>query len=173
MLAPVLVFLTVGVADMGRAFFYEEAVTNTTRQVIRLAVLSQNGPVGDFACQQYGGDVPQRSLPDSTGDVIATLINQAANESSNGTTPVLQNSSGNAALDTKIKLNWNCKGGAALTNSTVCPCPPGTEDPTDSHSDSIRARVDYSFQLITPLIGSLLGGQTVHIRADERGRAEY
>jgi Flp pilus assembly protein TadG len=168
LLGPVLIFLTLGVADMGRAFYYKEAVTNTTRQVIRLAVLSQNESVGDFACATYAGNVPKRSMPDGTGDVIATLINQAANESSDGTKSVLKNTTGNAVLDTTIKLDWHCSGNVALTNATA-----SSQDPTNPHSDSIRAQIDYSFQLITPLIGGLVGGQTVHIRSDVRGRSEY
>jgi hypothetical protein len=170
-LAPVLVFLTLGVADMGRGFYYKEAVANTTRQAIRLAVLPQNQSVGDFACNAangWAGDVPQRSMPDSTGDVIATLINQAANESSDGTNPVLKNTTGKPALDTKIKLNWNCNGNVAQTNATAT-----SQDPTNTGSDSIHAKIDYSFQLITPLIGNLVGGQTIHIRSDVRGRSEY
>lgn len=173
LLAPVLVVLTLGVADMGRAFYYKEAVTNTARQFIRLAVLSQNHvTVGDFACKTYGGNVPKRSMPDgSHGDAIATLINAAATEtSSDGTTStsILKNTTGNVLLDTKIKLDWHCNDNVALTNSTA-----GSQNPTDSNSDSIRAQIDYSFHLFTPLIGDLVGGQTVHITSDVRGRSEY
>jgi Flp pilus assembly protein TadG len=174
LLAPVLVVLTLGVADMGRAFYYKEAVTNTARQAIRLAALTQNQSVGDFAClpaNGWAGNVPARSMPDSTGDVITTLINQAATEtSSDGTTgtSVLSNTSGNASLDTKIKLDWNCKSGAAVTNANAT-----SQDPTNPNSDSIRAQIDYSFQLFTPLIGNLVSGRTVHIRSDVRGRSEY
>ncbi len=172
LLAPVLVVLTLGVADMGRAFYYKEAVTNTARQFIRLAVLSQNHvTVGDFACTKYGGDVPKRSMPDGTGGAIAALINTAATEtSSDGTTntSILKNTTGNVLLDTTIKLDWNCNGNVALTNSTA-----GSQDPTASNSDSIRAQIDYSFHLFTPLIGDLVGGQTVHITSDVRGRSEY
>jgi len=167
LLAPVLVVLTLGVSDMGRAFYYKEAVTNTARQVIRLAVLSQNEPVGDFACANYAGNVLPRDMPDGTGDIIAKLINAAATEtSSDGTinTSVLNNTTAH----TKIKLDWNCSGAVALKNSTA-----GSQDPAVSNSDSIRAQIDYSFQLVTPLIGGIVGGQTIHIKADVRGRSEY
>jgi hypothetical protein len=107
-------------------------------------------------------------MPDGTGDVIATLINQAANESTDGNNPVLKNTTGKVSLDTKIKLNWNCNGNVALTNATAT-----SQDPTSSSSDSVRAQIDYSFQLITPFVGNLVSGQTVHIRSDVRGRSEY
>jgi Flp pilus assembly protein TadG len=167
LLGPVLLFLTLGVADLGRAFYYKEAVSNTTRQVIRLAVLSQNQSVGDFACANFGGRPPARNMPDGTGDAIATLINAAANESSDGTNSVLKNTPA-----TTIDLDWNCISGKAATNSNAT-----SQNPTDNCnpkcSDSIRARIDYSFQLITPLIGGLFGSQTVHIRSDIWGRSEY
>ena len=72
---------------------------------------------------------------------------------------------------TKITVTWNCNGSVSVTNATVGT----TTDPTSSSSDSVRAQVDYSFHLITPLIGTLMGasGQIVHIRTDVRGRAEY
>jgi hypothetical protein len=166
LLAPVLIFLTVGVSDMGRAFYFKEAVTNTTRQAIRLAVLPQNHTtVGDYACASFGGHV-LRSMPELPRvDAISDLINAAANESSDGSSPLLQNSNN----PTKITLDWHCIGNLAVTNSTA-----GThQDPADSQSDSIRAQIDYTFSLITPFIGNLVGGQNIHIRSDVRGRSEY
>ncbi len=35
---PVVLLLALGVTDVGRAFYYREAVTNSTRQALRVAV---------------------------------------------------------------------------------------------------------------------------------------
>src|SRR4029077_550071 len=48
LLAPVLITLTLGVADGGRAFYYQEAAVNATRQAIRLA--AHDHTYGDYAC---------------------------------------------------------------------------------------------------------------------------
>lgn len=169
---PILVVLTLGVGDGGRAFFYKEAVTNTARQAIRLA--AQNQAVGNFACGNFAGGGAQavvtRNLPDTGVDAISNLVNTAALEtSSDGTTStsVLNNPS----APTRITLTWNCSGPAAVTNAIATSS--GSTDPTSSISDSIRGQIDYSFKLITPFVGSLFAGQTVHIGSDVRGRAEY
>lgn len=163
MCAPVLAFLTVGVADIGRSFYYKEAVTNTTRQVIRLAARSQ--AIGNAGCAANGGNPVTRSVPDLTGggDIIAPMINSAALEtSSDGTNAT--SALNNPANATKIILTWHCNGGAARNNSTAT-----SSDPASSGSDSIEAKIDYSFSAITPLFGST----PIHIVSDVRGRAEY
>ena len=132
-------------------------MTNTARQAIRLA--AQNQAVGNFACATFAGGggqaVVTRDLPDSGTDPISNLINVAALEaSSDGTTStsVLNNPS----APTRITLTWNCNGAAAVTNANATSS--GSTDPTVSSSDSIRGQIDYSFKLITPLVGSLFAG---------------
>lgn len=147
-------------------------MTNTARQAVRLS--AQNQAVGNFACANFAGGgvraVVTRNLPDTGTDPISNLINTAALEtSSDGTTStsVLNNPS----APTRITLTWNCRGPAAVTNAIATAS--GSTDPTSSSSDSIRGQIDYSFRLITPFVGSLFAGQTVHIGSDVRGRAEY
>ena len=164
LLAPVLITLTLGVADGGRAFFYQEAAINATRQAIRLA--AHDHTYGDFACANNGGLVT-RNMPDSGADRLSSLVNISAAESSTDGTTATSSMNNNPA--TTITLTWHCQGATAITNAQAG----AITDPTNPGSDSIRAQVDYSFKLITPFVSNLFGGQTIHIRTDVRGRAEY
>ena len=173
LLGPVLIVLTLGVADAGRAFYYQEATVNASRQAVRLA--AHDHSYGDFACTNFRSGnqaVVSRQLPDPGVDKISSLVNLGALETStNGSST---SSALNTTPATTITLTWNCQGNSAITNAAAG----NTTDPTVSGSDAVRAQVDYSFTLITPFIGRLMypappATQAVHIRSDVRGRAEY
>ena len=102
------------------------------------------------------------NLPDGSPDAIATIVNTSALEaSSDGTTSALANS----GSPTSIRVTWHCKAKKAVTNADST----GHTAPTDTASDAITVHIDYTFVLITPFFGN----QTLHITADEVGRAEY
>ena len=52
---PVLLLLALGVTDIGRAFFYREAVTNSARQALRIAVSPPQHSTADAVCAGAGG----------------------------------------------------------------------------------------------------------------------
>src|SRR5467141_2425746 len=47
---PVVLLLALGVTDIGRAFYYREAVTNSTRQALRVAVSPSQQATADAIC---------------------------------------------------------------------------------------------------------------------------
>jgi hypothetical protein len=110
------------------------------------------------------------NLPVPGTDPDAPIINQAALEaSSTGLADGSWLNNNNTPNPTRVTITWNCDGGGkVLTNTTAT-----STDPSLTTSASIRVQIDYTFTLITPFMGSLLGGQTTHIRSDLRGRAQY
>ena len=158
---PLLMLLSLGVVDIGRAYSFKEAVTNTTRQAARYA--SQRQTVADFACANFGGTVT-RNLPDAGVDKISDLINAAALESStDGTTStaVLRNTSN----PTQITLTWHCNGAASYTTANAT-----STDPTAAGSASVRVKIDYTYTLITPVATQI--GSPIHLKLDIRQRSE-
>ena len=51
---PVVLLLGLGVTDIGRAFYYREAVTNATRQALRLAVSPTQQATANTVCASAG-----------------------------------------------------------------------------------------------------------------------
>lgn len=47
---PFILFLALAVIDIGRAFYYREAVSNATRQALRAAVSSNQQATANTAC---------------------------------------------------------------------------------------------------------------------------
>src|SRR5258708_21345131 len=87
---PVVLLLALGVTDIGRAFYYREAVTNSTRQALRVAVSPSQQATADPICSGTGSrPLPvtvTSPIPPPRGS-ISTIANQAALESSNNGPP--------------------------------------------------------------------------------------
>jgi len=81
---PVLLLLALGVTDIGRAFYYREAVTNSARQALRIAVSPAQHSAADAVCAGAGGPAAvttTSSIPPG-GSPIASIVNLASLESS-------------------------------------------------------------------------------------------
>ncbi len=160
---PVLVFLFLGIADLGRAFFYREAVTNAARQALRLSVTQGQQGTGDTVCTNFSGTA-QTTVGGSSGSPIDSTVQAAGLESS--TTGSV---SGSLISGATVTIVWHCDGSKkAITNATAT-----STDPSNSGSAAVQVSVGYAFQLITPLAGKLFGTQTPNIATTVSGRAEY
>jgi Flp pilus assembly protein TadG len=85
---PIVLLLGLGVTDIGRAFYYREAVTNATRQALRLAVSPTQQATANTVCASAGAG-PVASTVTTTLPPGATSITSIANlasleSSSNG-----------------------------------------------------------------------------------------
>ena len=165
---PMLIVLTLGVADFGRAFYYRELVANTTRQALRLVVQDQTTQKTIGCASGSGSQVISRNMPDAGVDRLATLVNAAALESSTDGT-----ASGaalkNTLATTTITFTFHCSGtAAAYTNASAT-----STDPTSAASDAVEVQMDYSFKLITPFLNSVIPGQKVHIKTRQYQRNEF
>ena len=162
---PVVLLLALGVTDLGRSFYYREAVTNSVRQALRIAVSSYQHSTADSACAGTGGGplaVTVTSAVPPSGGLIATIANQAALESSKDGTPA-----GSVIAGATLSVTFHCLNGAAITNASA-----NGNGPADPGSDSITAAITKPMSVVTPVMWPLTGG-SFPIRVTSSQRAEY
>lgn len=146
---PVLLLLALGVTDIGRAFYYREAVTNSARQALRVAVSPPQQATADAVCAGAGGPsaiTVTTSIPPG-GSSIGTIANSASLESSSNGTPA-----GSVLSGSTLSVTFHCLAGKAITNKTS-----NGAGPLDPGSDSVTVRVTYRLSVITPLLWPVTG----------------
>lgn len=162
---PVVLLLALGVTDLGRSFYYREAVTNAARQALRIAVSSyQHGTADSICAGTSGGPVAvtvTSAIPPSGGSIV-TIANQAALESSKDGTPA-----GSAIAGASLAVTFHCLNGAAITNATG-----NGGAPTNPGSDSITATITKPMAVLTPLLWPI-AGTSFPIRVTTAQRVEY
>ena len=162
---PIVLLLALGVTDLGRAFYYREAVTNSARQALRIAVSSYQHATADAVCAgTSGGPVAitvTSPLPPS-GGAISTIATQAALESSKD-----GSAAGSVIAGATIGLTFHCLNGAAVTNATG-----NSGAPSSPGSDSITATITNPMTVITPVLWPLFGS-SIPIRVTTSQRVEY
>ena len=162
---PIVLLLALGVTDLGRAFYYREAVTNSVRQSLRMAVSSyQQGTANSVCASTSGGPVAvtvTSAVPPSGGQIVS-IANQAALESSKDGTPA-----GSVIAGATISVTFHCLNGAAMTNATG-----NGNGPSDPGSDSITATITKQMSVITPVLWPLTGG-SYPLRVTSSQRVEY
>jgi Flp pilus assembly protein TadG len=162
---PVVLLLALGVTDLGRSFYYREAVTNSARQALRIAVSQYQQSTANTICGGTGGGplavTVTSSVPPSGGAVV-TIANQAALESSSDGTPA-----GSVIAGSTISVTFHCLNGAAVTNATGNGLGPG-----DPGSDSVTVTITKPMSVITPLLWPLTG-TSYPITVTSSQRTEY
>jgi TadE-like protein len=160
---PVVLILGLGVADIGRGYFYREAVNNAARQALRIAVLQPQQGTGDTACHGGGHEgILTTTLPPASGNALQTIGNDVSMESTYNGAPT-----GTAIAGATLTVTWHCNANIALSHSTAT-----ATDPSDVNSDSIDVKVSYSMSLITPFLGNFVGNPVV-VSTEVQGRVEY
>jgi hypothetical protein len=162
---PVVLLLALGVTDIGRAFYYREAVTNSARQALRSAVSSYQLPTANNVCAGTGGGpvaVTVTSPIPPSGGLIASIANQAALESSSNGTPA-----GSVISGATLTMTFHCLNGAAITNATA-----NGQGPTNAGSDTITATITQRMNVITPLLWPVTGS-SFPITVTSFQRSEY
>ena len=162
---PIVLLLALGVTDLGRAFYYREAITNSVRQALRIAVSSYQHGTADSVCAGTGGGPVAVSvtspLPPS-GGAIGTIANQAAIESSKDGT-----AAGSVLAGATLTATFHCLNSAAITNSTGNGGPP-----TSPGSDSITVTISRPFPIVTPVLLPLFG-PSIPMSITSSERVEY
>ena len=162
---PVVLLLALGVTDIGRAFYYREAVTNSVRQALRIAVSQYQQNTANNVCAGTGGGpvaVTVVSPIPPSGGAIATIANQAALESSSNGAPA-----GSAIAGATLRVTFHCLNGAAVTNATS-----NGLGPSSAGSDSITASMTSQMSVITPLLWPVTG-TSYPITVTSFQRSEY
>lgn len=147
---PVVLLLALGVTDIGRAFYYREAVTNSARQALRMAVSTYQQGTANSICSGTGSGpvaVTVVSAIPPSGGAINTIANQAALESSSNGTPA-----GSVLAGATLSVTFHCLNGAAVTNATS-----NGSGPSNPGSDSITASITQHMSVITPLLWPITG----------------
>ena len=162
---PIVLLLALGVTDLGRSFYYREAITNSVRQALRIAVSSYQHSVADNVCAGTGSGptaVTVTSAVPPGGGPIATIATQAALESSKDGTPA-----GSVIAGATLSVTFHCLNGGAITNATT-----NGGGPSDPGSDSITATITLPMSVITPLLWPMTGG-SFPIKVTSSQRTEY
>jgi Flp pilus assembly protein TadG len=160
---PVVLILGLGVADVGRAFHYREAVGNAARQAIRSAVLQPQQATGNTACSGGGSTASlSTTLPPASGNTLATIGNEASLESTSNGLP-----SGTDITGATMTITWHCASNLAITNATAT-----STDPANGGSAAIEVQITYPMSLITPFLGNFVGSP-LNIKADIQARSQY
>lgn len=161
---PVILLLALGVTDIGRAFYYREAVTNATRQALRVAVSPSQHAAADAICAGTGTATAvtvTTSIPAGASSV-STIVSNAGLESSSNGTPA-----GSVISGATISITFHCLAGVAVTNATS-----NGAGPLDPGSDSVTVRITYTFSVITPLLWPVTG-TSFPITVSSYQRSEY
>jgi hypothetical protein len=162
---PVVLLLALGITDIGRAFYFREAVTNSVRQALRMAVSQYQQPTANAICSGSGGGpvavTVVSSIPPSGGS-ITTIANQAALESSNDGTPA-----GSVIAGATLTVTFHCLNGSAITNATG-----NGGSPSNVGSDSVTASITKGMNVITPLLWPVTG-TSYPITVTSSQRSEY
>lgn len=162
---PIVLVLSLGVTDIGRAFYYREAVTNSVRQALRIAVSPYQQSTANSVCASTSGGplaVTVTSAVPPSGGQIATIANQAALESSKDGTPA-----GSVIAGATITVTFHCLNGAAITNATA-----SSSAPPNPGSDSITATITKPMSVVDPLLWPMTGG-SYPLRITSSQRLEY
>jgi len=147
---PIVLLLSLGVTDIGRSFFYREAVTNSVRQALRIAVSSYQHGTADSVCAS------------TTGGPLAVTVTSAVLESSKDGTPA-----GSVIAGATLTVTFHCLNGAAITNATAA-----GNAPSNAGSDSITASISKPMSVVDPLLWPMTGG-SYPIKITSSQRTEY
>jgi len=162
---PVILLLALGVTDLGRSFYYREAVTNSVRQALRIAVSQYQQTTANTICGGTGGGpvaVSVTSAVPPAGGAIVTIANQAALESSSDGTPA-----GSVIAGATMTATFHCLNGSPVTNATGNGLGPG-----DPGSDSVTVTITKRMSVITPMLWPLTG-TSYPITVTSSQRVEY
>jgi Flp pilus assembly protein TadG len=160
---PVILILGLGIADIGRAYYYREAVANAARQGLRIAVLQPQQATGNTACAGGGSTASLSStLPPASANTLATIGNEASLESTSNGQP-----SGTAISGATMTVTWHCASNVALTSATAT-----TTDPATTGAASVEVQIVYPMSLITPFLSNFVPSP-LSIKADIQARSQY
>jgi Flp pilus assembly protein TadG len=160
---PVVLLLGLAVADVGRAFFYHEAVSNAARQALRIAVLDIQQAAGNTACAGGGSSASlSTTIPPASGNTLSTIGNEVALESTATGFPAASSIAG-----ATLTVTWHCAANVAVTNASAT-----STDPSNTGSDAIEVQITYPMPLITPFLANFVASP-IQVTTDVQGRSQY
>lgn len=188
LLAPIIFLLLIGLADVARAVYYYNIISNSSREGAREAILAYD------QCQNTGTGGGSCSSPPGT-DTSLVGVEQAMTRAGGG---IVNYVFAEASSDTSVApsctptVNKGCvwvfivQGKSTLTTGCTPPNPlpaPGTDNsgqmqPCDfnqakqSGGHDVIVEIEYNFAPLTPLVGNVMGNKIV-MWAKSEMRTEY
>lgn len=162
---PVILLLSLGVIDLGRSFYYREAVTNSVRQSLRMAVSQYQQSAANNVCSTTSSGPVAATVTSPippSGGALTTIANQAALESSSNGAPA-----GSVIKGGSLSVTFHCLNGVGVTNATS-----NGNGPSDPGSDTVSASITFRMNIVTPLLWPLVGS-SVPITVTSSERTEY
>ena len=153
LLLPILMFLTMGSADLGRVFYYSIAVTNAAREAARQGT--------------YYDPISNSNEFDNYGAVLAA----ARQEVPSDVTLILPTIAPTHCL-TGQPSAWSANYPSDPNTGYVYICFDNTDNPAPAAASSwIQVTILYNFQPVTPFL-ELVGASSVHILASTTMRVQ-
>jgi Flp pilus assembly protein TadG len=146
LLLPILMFLTMGSADLGRVFYYSIAITNAAREAAR------QGTYYD----------PTANPPGNVYDNDAAILLAAQNEVPNGVTLSQATIAPNCL--TGSPSSWSDNYPTQPNTGYVYICYDGTSGQPAPGINTVQVTILFNFQPVTPL-ADIVGAATVHVVA--------
>ena len=162
---PLLLMFALGVSDIGRSFYYREAVTNGVREALRIAVKPTQQATANSVCASSGvgpAAVTVTSPVNPGSASISTIAKLTALESSSSGA-----AAGSAIAGATMQVTFHCLAGVGITNATA-----NGLGPTSPGSDSITVSITYNMTVLTPLLWPVVG-TTFPITYSSSQRVEY
>jgi Flp pilus assembly protein TadG len=151
---PVLAFLTFGLLDFGRAYYFQVAITNAAREGARTGILNiYTGP----ATPTCSSSNSYATCPVETDDAIVSAVNAE-----------LQ---GTGIVTQSITI---CPPHDSTSSTTGCPNTNNRVDLWNAATTNyyLTVNVTYNFTLFTPLLQNLVGNPVV-MRVGVQMRTNY
>lgn len=161
LITPVLIFIILGITDIGRAYYQYTVMTNAVREGARYAAVQWSNSIGGGAATNSNAvsapfNTVQGRIQYVGNTAGMSFINDAAHIS-------VTYYDGNSALLTQ------CAHWAAATNTIVQDNGyPLTQPRT---GDLVKVHLAYTFQPIVPILSQVTGA-TFNLTADEQVRIE-
>ncbi len=164
LVAPLLFLLIFGIVDFGRAMFYQNEITNATREGARIAILASN------PCNTVYADPTGNCSTSATpsGPTVCSAIEGSA-------TLITNWSCGeDGVLPASPKPGWAyVEVDQASSAGAACPGAVGAvSTPRQSGNLLITVTIRYYFRPITPIVGALFPS-TFYLSSSVCARDEY
>lgn len=169
LVAPILLLLTFGIIDFGRAIYFYVVADATARDVMRAAVAASTPGPTDSSLESLAsvhfpgstmtndgcvnGPIPSSAPPDNTGWLFVTEVNPTIGAAAQGNPP----------FTTANAPGGQASAAAAGSCSAVNPA---------GGYQQLEVTVEYSYVPVTPLIAQFVSGHLV-FRLQVTGRTEY
>ncbi len=143
LLFPILMFLTMGSADLGRIFYYSVAITNAAREAARQGT--------------YWDPIHAANYYDDYSDILATARREVPSDVTLSTPTVAP-----SHCLTGSPSSWSGNYPAQPNTGFVYICFDGNDSQTTAAQQTVQVTILYNFQPITPL-AQVVGADTIHV----------